>query len=83
MITPINYDLNRAELIGTLRLLSSFIVIQKMENDEDDDKSEIMLPEPYFYDKVTFVLCKAHASLSVLTKEGVRVERTCNIISVP
>ena len=83
MITPINYNINRAELIGTLRLLSPFIVIQKMENDEDDDKSEIILPEPSFYDKVTFILYKAHASLSVLTKEGVRVERTCNIISVP
>ena len=81
MITQIEFTISRTELIKTLRMLSPFIVIQKKEDDEYEEDAEIMLPEPYFYDKVTFLLYESIACLSVLTKEGVRVERTCHVES--
>lgn len=78
----IEFSIDKNELIEALQLFSPFIVVQKKdEDDEDDETTEITLPEPYFCDKVTFLLYKTHACLSVLTKEGVRVERTCSIES--
>lgn len=82
MLTQIEFTINRAELIEVLNFLSPFILLHKKEYDEFEVDTEIMLPEPYFYDKVTFLLYKTHACLSVLTKEGVRVERTCKVDSL-
>lgn len=82
MLTQIEFTINRAELIEVLNFLSPFIIIQKKEYDDNEVDTEIMLPEPFFYDKVTFLLYKTHACLSVLTKEGVRVERTCKVDSI-
>ena len=81
MLTQIDFTIKRIELIEALKFLSPFIIPQKKEECEAGEWSEIVLPEPFFYDKITFLLYKTHACLSVLTKEGVRVERTCDIDS--
>lgn len=81
MLTQIKFIITKTELEETLKFLAPFIVFQKKEDDEEDEGSEIILPEPYFYDKVTFLLYKTFARLSVLTKEGVRIEKTCHIDS--
>ena len=79
MLNQIVFTINRVKLIEILKFLSPFIVPQKKEDVEVEVESDIVLPEPYFYDKVTFTLYKTHACLFVLTKEGVRVSRTCHV----
>jgi len=84
MLTQIEFFVNREELINALRFLSSFVAPPRKDDDEyDDEDSEIRLPEPYFYDKVTFSIYnnKSTANLSVLTKEGVKVQRTIDVTS--
>ena len=81
MLNQIVFTINKGKLIEILKFLSPFIVPQKKEDVEVEEESDIVLPEPYFYDKVTFSLYKTHACLFVLTKEGVRVSRTCHIDS--
>jgi len=77
MINLIEFTIKRAELIDTLKFLSPFI---GRHNHEDYEEGSLpKLPEPYFYDKVSFYLSKPHAYLSVMTAEGVRVTRTCNV----
>lgn len=70
----IKFTIDKGVLFEALEFLSPFI-------EEKEDESEMILPQPYFYDKVTFVLYKTYACLSVITKEGVRVERICDIES--
>ena len=79
-LDQIEFTISRTELMEALKMLSPFIVIKKKEDEAYED-SEMSLPEPYFYDKVTFLLYKEHACLSVLTKEGVKIERTCHVES--
>jgi len=84
MLTQIEFIVNREELIDALKFLSPFVAPPRKEDDEyDDEDTEIRLPEPYFYDKVTFSLYnnKSTACLSVLTKEGIKVSRTCGVES--
>ena len=82
MNNQIEFIINRADLVEILNFLSPFIEKQKKEYiEEDDDDSEIVLPEPYFGDKVTFQLYKTYACLFVLTKEMVKVEKICNVDS--
>lgn len=79
MLTQIEFFVNREELIDALRYLSSFIVNPRKDDEYIDEESENLLPEQYFYDKVTFCFYKSLAWLSVLTKEGVRVSKTCDM----
>lgn len=74
MLDCIKFKINKWDLVNALEFLKPFIV-------EKDDESEMILPQPYFYDKVTFLLYKTHAFLSVITKEGAWIERTCDIES--
>ena len=81
MITQIEFTINRTDLIEALNFFSPFIVLKKKEDYEDEEEIELKIPEPYFEDKVTFLLHKTHANLSVLAKERVRIERTCDVDS--
>lgn len=84
MLTQIEFFINREELIDALKFLSPFVVPPRKEDDEyDDEDSEIRLPELYFYDKVTFCFNGPLTWLSVLTKEGVRVSKTCDMGLIP
>ncbi len=83
MLTQIEFFVNREELIDALRFLSPFIVPSRIDDEYINEESEIILPEQYYYDKVTFCFYKSIAWLSVLTKEGVRVSKTCDMGLMP
>ena len=79
MINQIKFSIDKADLMEALRFLSPFIVLQKNEEYESEDESELTIPEPYFGDKVTFLLYKTHVSIFVLTKEMAKIEWTCDV----
>ncbi len=70
------FYINREELLDALKCFAPFIKPQKKRNPEDDyDEEElIILPEPYYEDKVTFLFQKGYLYLYIFV-DGVRYEK--------
>ncbi len=83
MLSQIEFIINKKELIKALEFLSPFIVNREEEYDFKTihTSKSIFFLKTFFSNKVTFLLYKTHACISVLTEEGVRIEKTCGIVS--